>query len=467
MSMYRPSDCGTMRFLPQSLSARLLIAMCGSILAAQLVGTVGFVYDHRVQSARWSAIGWSVRVTDVVRMLDTMDASQRTIALAAIGDESVDPVQPSAMRASFNLNADAEFLRFFRQRVEQLKRNATPIIISPAHSDFKPDIELNTLPEFPATGPATFYDVSVPFADGTLLKLRLQVVDRAIPSVMYHIYFYPLLLLVALMVGSWVMARGITVPLSRLSSAADALGRGLPQAPLATEEGPRELRRAARAFNSMQDRLQRYLDSRTRVVAAMSHDLRTPITRMLLRVEAVTDCAVQLKLTQDLEEMQLLVQGALDMLQGLQSNEPIRPINIDALLIALRDDYHDLGFPVMLGGSIREPLSARPQAWRRLLTNLLDNCRKFASRAWLEVEEQAHNVIFRVKDDGPGIPEDLLERVLEPYFRVEGSRSKATGGIGLGLSIARDIAQAHGGDLKLRNLTQGGLEAIVSVPRRD
>ena len=217
----------------------------------------------------------------------------------------------------------------------------------------------------------------------------------------------------------------------------------------------------------MQDRLQRYLDSRTRVVAAMSHDLRTPITRMLLRVEAVTDCAVQLKLTQDLEEMQLLVQGALDMLQGLQSNEPIRPINIDALLIALRDDYHDLGFPVMLGGSIREPLSARPQAWRRLLTNLLDNCRKFASRAWLEVEEQAHNVIFRVKDDGPGIPEDLLERVLEPYFRVEGSRSKATGGIGLGLSIARDIAQAHGGDLKLRNLTQGGLEAIVSVPRRD
>jgi signal transduction histidine kinase len=440
--------------------------MCGSILAAQLVGTVGFVYDHRMQMARWSAIGWAVRVTDVVRMLDTMDAPQRTMALAAIGDKSVDQEQRSAISASLNQNADAEFQRFFRQRVEQLKRKATPITISPAHPDFKPDIELNTLPDFPATGPASFYDVRVPFADGTILKIRLQLVDRAIPSPMYHIYFYPLLLLVALIVGSWVMARGITVPLSRLSSAADALGRGLPQAPLA-EEGPRELRRAAHAFNSMQDRLRRYLDSRTRVVAAMSHDLRTPITRMLLRVEAVSESAVQLKLTQDLEEMQLLVQGALDMLQGLESNEPIRPINIDALLIALRDDYHDLGFPVTLRGSIREPLSARPQAWRRLLTNLLDNCRKFASRAWLEVEEHTHNVIFRVKDDGPGIPEELLERVLEPYFRVEGSRSKATGGIGLGLSIARDIAQAHGGELLLRNLTQGGLEAIVSVPRRD
>lgn len=460
-----------MRFLPESLSARLLIAMCGSILAAQLVGTVGFVYDHKMQSARWSAIGWSVRVTDVVRMLDTMDASGRAIALAAIADKpsaetSDGLVTPTTGRSTWNSNSDAEFQRFFGQRLEQLKRNAAPITISPARSDFHPEIELNTLPEFPATGIATFYDVTVPFADGTTLRMRLQVVDRALPSVMYHVYFYPLLLLFALMVGSWVMARGITVPLSRLSSAADALGRGLPQPPLIAE-GPRELRRAARAFNSMQDRLHRYLDSRTRVVAAMSHDLRTPITRMLLRVEAVSDSAVQLKLTQDLEEMQHMVQGALDMLQGLQSSETIRPINIDALLIALRDDYHDLGFPVTLSGSIREPLAARPLAWRRLLTNLLDNCRKFASRAWLEVEEQTQNVIFRVKDDGPGIPEELLERVLEPYYRVEGSRSKATGGMGLGLSIARDIAQAHGGDLLLRNLAGGGLEAIVSVPRRD
>jgi signal transduction histidine kinase len=329
-----------------------------------------------------------------------------------------------------------------------------------------PDIELNTLPELPAAGKPTFYDVRIPFMDGTSLKLRLRVVDRAIPTVIaYHFYFYPMALLVALVVGTWVMSRGVTVPLSRLSSAADALGRGLPQAPL-VEEGPRELRRAAHAFNSMQDRLRRYLDSRTRVVAAMSHDLRTPITRMLLRVEAVSDPIVQTKLTQDLEEMQLMVQGALDMLQGLQSNEPIRPINVDALLVALRDDYQDLGFPVTLSGTMREPLAARPQAWRRLLTNLLDNCRKFASKAALEVEEQSQNVVFRVKDDGPGIPDELLERVLEPYYRVEGSRSKATGGIGLGLSIARDIAQAHGGELHLKNLAGGGLEAIVSIPRR-
>jgi signal transduction histidine kinase len=455
-----------MRILPASLSARLLLALCGSILAAQLAGTVVFLYDRQMQSARWSAIGWSVRVIDLVHMLDTMDAPQRKVTLAAIADKRDGKELPTVRRASLNLNTDAEFMRFFRQRVKQLRSDASPITINPVQPGFVPDIGLNTLPELPAAGKPTFFDVRIPFSDGTSLKLRLRVVDRAIPTVIaYHFYFYPLALLVALVVGTWVMSRGVAVPLSRLSSAADALGRGLPRAAL-VEEGPRELRRAARAFNSMQDRLRRYLDSRTRVVAAMSHDLRTPITRMLLRVEAVSDPVVQVKLTQDLEEMQQMVQGALDMLQGLQSSEPIRPINVDALLVALRDDYQDLGFSVTLSGSMREPLSARPQAWRRLLTNLLDNCRKFASKAWLEVEEQSQNVIFRVKDDGPGIPEELLERVLEPYYRVEGSRSKATGGIGLGLSIARDIAQAHGGELRLKNLADGGLEAIVSIPRR-
>jgi signal transduction histidine kinase len=163
--------------------------------------------------------------------------------------------------------------------------------------------------------------------------------------------------------------------------------------------------------------------------------------------------------------MQLMVQGALDMMQGLQSSEPMRPINIDALLLALREDYAELGFSIKLRGGMREPLSARPQALRRLLTNLLDNSRKFATQAWLETEANARDVLFRVRDDGPGIPVDELERVLDPYYRVEASRGRATGGMGLGLSIARDIAQAHGGELRLKNLPGGGLEAVVSIPR--
>ncbi len=335
--------------------------------------------------------------------------------------------------------------------------------IGTASAEGRVDAQLAMLPDIPAKGAARFYDVRVLFADGNTLTFRLYVVSRAIPD-SNSFWIYPLVLICALLVGALVVARGITVPLSRIARAADAVGRGLPQPPL-VEEGPRELRLAARAFNSMQDRLHRYLDSRTRVLAAMSHDLRTPITRMLLRSETLADPSLNSRFTQDLQEMQSMVQGALDMLQGLETKESVRQINVDALLLALQNDFAELGFEVVLSGSMTEPLAAQPQGLRRLLTNLLDNSRKFAGRAWLEVAETGTDVIFRVRDDGPGIPTEQLERVMEPYFRLEPSRGRTTGGTGLGLSIARDIAQAHGGHLKLMNGGQGGLIAVATIPR--
>src|SRR5580658_10421913 len=196
-----------MRMLPASLSARLLLALCGSILAAQLAGTVVFLYDRQMSTARWSAIFWSVRVIDLVRTLDTMDVPQRKLTLEAIADKTDVKELPTVRRASLNLNTDAEFIRFFRQRVAQLRQHDNAITIGPAQSGFRPDIELNSLPELPAAGKATFYDVRIPFSDGTSLKLRLRVVERVIPTVIaYHFYFYPLALLVALMVGTWVMS---------------------------------------------------------------------------------------------------------------------------------------------------------------------------------------------------------------------------------------------------------------------
>src|SRR5580658_361402 len=150
-----------MRILPASLSARLLLALCGSILAAQLAGTVVFLYDRQMQSARWSAIGWSVRVIDLVHMLDTMDAPQRKVTLAAIADKRDGKELPTVRRASLNLNTDAEFMRFFRQRVKQLRSDASPITINPVQPGFVPDIGLNTLPELPAAGKPTFFDVRI------------------------------------------------------------------------------------------------------------------------------------------------------------------------------------------------------------------------------------------------------------------------------------------------------------------
>ena len=170
-----------MRLLPASISARLLIAMFGSILAAQLVGAVVLYYDRPIQAARWSAIGWSVRIIDLVRMLDTMNAPERKLALQAIGDKSVGE-QPSVRRASANQNTDAEFMRFFRHRVAQLRPGNNAITIGPSVAEVVPDIELNTLSEFPAKGSPLFYDVRIPFTDGPSLTLRLRDVDRAIPA---------------------------------------------------------------------------------------------------------------------------------------------------------------------------------------------------------------------------------------------------------------------------------------------
>jgi signal transduction histidine kinase len=203
------------------------------------------------------------------------------------------------------------------------------------------------------------------------------------------------------------------------------------------------------------------------VLAAMSHDLSTPITRLLLRSEDLGDHVLREKFTTDLLEMQEMVQGALDMLKGLGTGESLRPVDVNALLLALQSDYAEMGFEVEVSGTIQKPLVAQPIGLRRLLSNLLDNARKYAGSAQLDVSEAGPEVIFRVTDSGPGIPSEKLEQVMEPYFRLDASRNRDTGGTGLGLSIARDIAQAHGGQLRLLNGEGGGLQAVVSIPRED
>ena len=210
--------------------------------------------------------------------------------------------------------------------------------------------------------------------------------------------------------------------------------------------------------------MQRYLDSRSRVLAAMSHDLKTPLTRLRLQVEMLDDSAAQVKLGRQLDEMESMVHGALALFRGLDDNEAFMPIDIDEMLSTLQSEFAEMSAPVTLQGQANRSILGKPQALRRCLTNLIANAVKFGSQANVSVEDGAALVI-RVRDDGPGIPEEELERVFEPFYRLESSRNRDTGGSGLGLSIARDVIQAHGGSLVLRNLPVHGLEAIVTLPR--
>jgi signal transduction histidine kinase len=317
----------------------------------------------------------------------------------------------------------------------------------------------------PAAHPGQAYDVVVRLPDGSSLVYRVQRIDPGAPlppSLMLNV----ILLVAVLVVALYIAARGITRPLSRLARAADDIGRGVRQ-PKLEEEGARELRHAARAFNSMQDRLNRYLDSRTRVLAAMSHDLKTPLTRLRLQVETqIEDPALQARFGKELDEMEGMVRGALALFRGLNDEESLEPVDFNLLLDTVRGEFVEMGKDVTVEGRALRPLPGKPQALKRCITNLVGNAVNFGARARILVRDGARLEIV-VCDDGPGIPPEELQKVFEPFYRLESSRNRDTGGTGLGLSIARDVAQAHGGSLVLRNRSEGGLEARLTLPRRD
>jgi signal transduction histidine kinase len=313
-------------------------------------------------------------------------------------------------------------------------------------------------------GGMQLYDIGVGFPDGDSTVFRIGHLPRGAP-LSRNLFFNLALLVVLLVIALYVTARSITRPLSRLVSAAEGLGRNVRQ-PKLEEKGARELRDAARAFNTMQDRLQRYLDSRTRVLAAMSHDLKTPLTRLRLQVETtLDDSAIQARFGKELDEMESMVRGALALFRGLDDDESLAPIDINTLVATLRSEFTEMGADVTVEGEAAQPFMGKPQALRRCLTNLVANAVKFGTRAKIIVEDGTA-LLIRVRDEGPGIPPEELERVFEPFYRVESSRNRDTGGTGLGLSIARDVAQAHGGSLVAQNLPTGGLEALLVLPRR-
>jgi signal transduction histidine kinase len=311
--------------------------------------------------------------------------------------------------------------------------------------------------------PGRMFDLVVTLPDGDRVAFR-TFSPRGPPPFPKHFILELGLLTVMLSIVLYAMTRTITRPLGDLARAADAVGRGTTVEPL-QERGARELKRATRAFNAMQERLNRYLDSRTRVLAAMSHDLRTPITRLRLRVESIEDEALRTRCVEDLDEMTRMVRGALSVFRGLNDEEERIPVDIDALLQELQRRYGEVNENVAIEGHATAPFSGKPLALKRCLGNLVDNALQYGGHATIAVTDGNDELTIRVLDDGPGIPEAELDRVFEPFYRLESSRNRATGGTGLGLSIARDVAQAHGGSLTLANRSGGGLEARLVLPR--
>lgn len=261
---------------------------------------------------------------------------------------------------------------------------------------------------------------------------------------------------------AWVFARALTQPIRRFADAADRLGAD-PQAPPIAEEGPAELRTTARALNGMQARLAGYVGERTAMVAAIAHDLRTPLARIAFRIEAAPE-PLRDKVVADVEQMRAMLSATIGFARTVGASGPRARVDLAALLAAIAEQDRDLGRPVAFSRAAPAEVSGDPLALERLVQNLIDNGIAYAGAVELSLAHEGGRAAVTVADRGPGLPAELLARVFQPFVRGDPSRNRATGGIGLGLSIARTIAEDHGGTLTLANRTGGGLEARLTLP---
>jgi signal transduction histidine kinase len=297
----------------------------------------------------------------------------------------------------------------------------------------------------------------------------------------------------AFAVGVFQLAvKKLAAPFSRLAHIAQDSQNQLDSPPL-PETGPAECRSLARALNTAREKQRELLQERTRFLAAISHDLRTPATRLKLRAEFITDESVREKILTDLDEMMAMIGATLDFLREDALREALQAVSFSSLLQSLCDDYADLGHAVtfeeapplafapvrpVFGGAGPAPslrafelrrdirLVCRPASLRRAFSNLIDNALKYGQRAHIRLDADAQEIRAQVLDMGPGIPPEQMDNVFKPFFRLERSRNRATGGTGLGLAIVKTIISAHGGNVGLDNRQQGGLEVTVTLPRR-
>jgi len=451
-----------LKLLPNSLFGRIALILVGGLVAVQVLTTAIHISERDDLVFRNGASRAAARIDDAVRVLNAVAPAQRPRIMGAIADATMKLADGKPAGGDSVAEAETELYRAAREALtlalEQGTRfdviGAQPVYLNP---------ESWYAREFGERAGMRI-DAAVMLGDGTWITAESTNPPRATT------WFTRLLRNLAIVDGVMLVllffaVRLVTRPLSVLAGAAEELGRNIERPPL-PETGTVELARASRALNIMQDRLKRYVETRLKALGAMSHDLKTPITRMRLRAEMLEDAELKTRFVRDLDAMQQMVGSTLDYMRGLSDGgEEVSAIDLNALISRLKQDAEEAGHTVTVAGESPGPVMGRAQALKRCLQNLLDNALAYGRRADITVRGEGRSVNVAISDQGPGIPESDIERVFDPFYRVEGSRNRNSGGSGLGLSIARNIAQAHGGAVRLRNLPQGGLEATLVLPR--
>ncbi|MBB4124407.1 ATP-binding protein [Martelella radicis] len=309
---------------------------------------------------------------------------------------------------------------------------------------------------------ATALDLSIALADGSWLNVTSRFRDPPYQWVWSEAL--PFALTAGfLAVVLWFALSRLTGPLRRLAAAADRLGRGEDVEPIAAT-GPEEMSRLAVSFNEMQARLDRFVRERTQLLGALGHDLRSPLTALRVRAEMVDEEETRERMVATIEEMREMVEATLSFSRGMAMNEPVETVELQTFLSDLAGELIETGHDVTTAAIADAELRLRPLSMRRALRNLIENAVRYGKRATISAAAENGSAVIKIEDEGAGIAGDQLDRVFEPFVRLETSRSRETGGVGLGLSIARTAILAHGGGIALENRPTGGLRVTVTLP---
>ncbi len=464
------------RFLPDSLAAWALMILIGVLIVAE-VSTLAAILQSRAASARMTGFfHLAQRVSSIARAIAAETPGQRQPLAAALSESTlsvrVDPL-PLGHADPGNDDGLAELEDVLQGRladagvtdvrVELRPHEIIPDrnqVVGPSAGAGPIEQTLSKIAQRYAGNDA--YIASMKLADGSWLNFIAAIAPSPNLWSMNALALVAFAIAAVLAASIWAL-RQLTAPYALLAAAAERFGLDHNTSPL-PERGPSEIRTAVRAFNLMQERLKRVIDDRNQLAAAISHDLRTPATRLRLRAEFISDPRQRAHMLADLTEIETMTRSVLAFASDSAQPEVREPLDLVSLLQSLCDDTTGatLALPPDLPPRIAYP--AQPVALRRCLANLLDNAVRYGERALVTLTLDKAAVHIRVDDDGPGIPASSVEEVFRPFRRLEASRNRETGGTGLGLTIARSVARAHGGDIVLANRPAGGLTAELVLP---
>lgn len=467
--------------LPRSLFGRTVVVLAACLVLSQLASLMVNFFDRGSSMYRLNSEQMAQRIARTASLLNRLPKEERTTVAQELGgrDFRIEfATRPIEIESGF-VELD-EYERGFAAAVrdEMNPPLLTTVEITRAARAKSPEEvappSANAFEQWIARRfyfllPATFSVVTqIELEDGSTAAFFVRMPQE--PLGQLEALLPKLLMWMAIIFAlALVIARMMTSPLRQLDRAVTSIGANptgsSPNSIVIPETGPIELRRVIASFNETQERIRRYIIERSSLLAAISHDLRTPITRMRLRAEMLEE-PQRSKFIHDLSEMEELVGSSLDLFAELGKTTERQPVDVSALLESIANDWTDTGHLVTVGGAQRAIYPTEPSMLRRCVNNLVSNGIRYGGRAHIELHDSPAMLRIVIRDNGPGMAEEDLERVFEPFVRLEPSRNRNSGGSGIGLAISRNIARWHGGDVKLRNAPgRTGLVAEITLPR--